>query len=90
MVGDKDIDVVLKLLPTTAVYYFTQPSTSRALAAKELRDKWLFLHPQHDENQCFDSAVAALYAAQKDATNEDVTFIGGSNYVVGEILQLYQ
>jgi dihydrofolate synthase/folylpolyglutamate synthase len=90
MVGDKDIDVVLKLLPTTAVYYFTQPSTSRALAAKELRDKWLFLHPQHDENQCFDSAVAALYTAQKDATNEDVIFIGGSNYVVGEILQLYQ
>lgn len=90
MVADKDIEVVLKLLPTTAVYYFTQPSTSRALAAKELRDKWLFLHPQHDENQCFDSAVAALYAAQKDATNEDVIFIGGSNYVVGEILQLYQ
>ena len=90
MVADKDIEVVLKLLPTTAVYYFTQPSTSRALAAKELRDKWLFLHPQHDENQCFDSAAEALCAAQKDASNEDIIFIGGSNYVVGEILQLYQ
>ncbi len=90
MVADKDIEVVLKLMPKTAVYYFTQPSTSRALASKNLRDMWLTLYPQHDENQCFDSAVAALYAAQKDATNEDVIFIGGSNYVVGEILQLYQ
>ena len=90
MVADKDIEVVLKLMPKTAVYYFTQPSTSRALASKNLRDMWLTLYPQHDENQCFDSAAEALCAAQKDATNEDVIFIGGSNYVVGEILQLYQ
>lgn len=90
MVADKDIEVVLKLMPKTAVYYFTQPSTSRALASKNLRDMWLTLYPQHDENQCFDSAVEALCAAQKDATKEDIIFIGGSNYVVGEILQLYQ
>jgi dihydrofolate synthase/folylpolyglutamate synthase len=89
MVGDKDIDVVLRLLPTDAVYYFTQPATSRAIPAKDLREKWLSIHSQHNENQYFESTVEALRTAQKEATNEDVIFIGGSNYVVGEILQLY-
>lgn len=89
MVGDKDIDVVLRLLPTDAVYYFTQPATSRAIPAKDLREKWLSIHSQHSESQCFNSALAALHTAQKEATNEDVIFIGGSNYVVGEILQEY-
>lgn len=89
MVGDKDIDMVLGLLPDNAVYYFTQPSTSRAFPVKELQGMWLSAHPQHSENQCFDSVIAAFYAAQKDAANEDVIFIGGSNYVVGELLQEY-
>lgn len=86
MVADKDIDVVLNLLPENAVYYFTQPATSRALPAKALREKWLSLHPQYTESQCFESCIAALHNAQKDASNEDIIFIGGSNYVVGEIL----
>lgn len=89
MVADKDIDVVLNLLPENAVYYFTQPATSRALPAKALREKWLSLHPQHTESQCFESCIAALHNAQKDASNEDIIFIGGSNYVVGEVLRLY-
>ena len=89
MVGDKDIDVVLRLLPTDAVYYFTQPATSRAIPAKDLREKWLSIHSQHSESQCFNSALTAFHTAQKEATNEDVIFIGGSNYVVGEILQEY-
>ena len=86
MVADKDIDVVLNLLPENAVYYFTQPATSRALPAKALREKWLSLHPQYTESQCFESCIAALHNAQKDASNEDIIFIGGSNYVVGEAL----
>ena len=47
------------------------------------------IHSQHSESQCFNSALTALHTAQKEATNEDVIFIGGSNYVVGEILQEY-
>ena len=45
MVNDKDIDTVLALLPTEAVYYFTQPATSRALPAEELLRRWQQLHP---------------------------------------------
>ena len=86
MVSDKDIDVVLNLLPEEAVYYFTQPNTSRALPAAELQAKWHALHPMHKYNMCFDSVCNAIAAAKQQATSEDIIFIGGSNYVVGEAL----
>ena len=86
MVSDKDIDVVLNLLPEEAVYYFTQPNTSRALPAAELQAKWHALHPMHKYNMCFDSVCNAIAAAKEQAIAKDIIFIGGSNYVVGEAL----
>ena len=86
MVNDKDIDTVLALLPTEAVYYFTQPNTSRALPATELQAKWHALHPMHKYNMCFYSVCDAIAVAKQEATSEDIIFIGGSNYVVGEVL----
>ena len=86
MVSDKDIDVVLNLLPEEAVYYFTQPATSRALPASQLLARWQSLHPTHQTCHCFDSVATAITTAQKEASNEDIIFIGGSNYVVGEAL----
>ena len=96
MVGDKDIDVVLSLLPEEATYYFTQPATSRALPAEELLSRWLKLHPISNRQSpianlqspiaAFSTVQEAYEAAKKAATAEDVIFIGGSNYVVGELL----
>lgn len=88
MVADKDIDVVLSMLPEEAVYYFTQPATSRALPASQLLARWHSLHPAHQACHCFDSVATAITTAQKEASNEDIIFIGGSNYVVGEALSL--
>ena len=87
MVGDKDIDVVLNLLPERAVYYFTQPNTSRAFPASQLQQMWQVLHPNHQNHSRFVTVKEALWAAQKEATTEDIIFIGGSNYVVGEVLK---
>ena len=92
MVNDKDIDTVLTLLPTEAVYYFTQPATSRALPAEELLRRWLALHPIANTQSpisAYPTVREALTAAQEAATADDIIFIGGSNYVVGEVLQLY-
>ena len=89
MVGDKDIDVVLSLLPEEATYYFTQPATSRALPAEELLCRWQQLHPIANRQSpiaAFSTVQEAYEAAKKAATAEDVIFIGGSNYVVGELL----
>ena len=86
MVGDKDIDVVLRTLPEEAIYYFTQPATSRAFSAQALQSKWQAIHPTHIANQHFANVTEALIAVQKEASNEDIIFIGGSNYLVGEVL----
>ena len=90
MVNDKDIDTVLALLPTEAVYYFTQPATSRALPAEELQRRWQQLHPIANTQypiSAFSTVREALAAAQETATMDDIIFIGGSNYVVGEVLK---
>ena len=113
MVNDKDIDTVLGLLPTEAVYYFTQPATSRALPAEELLRRWqvicasrlsgvpenargvlgcsspLASSPLASSPNCYPIVREALAAAQEAATADDIIFIGGSNYVVGEVLRLY-
>lgn len=91
MVNDKDIDTVLHLLPADAHYYFTQPATSRALPAEELQRRWQAIHISSPhrlspDNRSFATVAQALAAAQKETSNEDILFIGGSNYVVGEAL----
>lgn len=82
MVSDKDVDVVLGHLPKDAHYYFTQAQTHRAIPAEELRAKF-------GNGRAFPSVEAAVRAAQKEATDKDIIFIGGSNYVVGEALTLF-
>ena len=82
MVNDKDIDVVLRLLPKDAHYYFTQAQTHRAIPAAELAAKF-------GKGRAFPTVKEAVQAAQKEATDEDIIFIGGSNYVVGEALTLF-
>lgn len=82
MVSDKDVDVVLKLMPKDAHYYFTQAKTHRAIPAKDLAQ--LF-----GSGEVFSDVPSAVRAAQKNATDKDIIFIGGSNYVVGEALTLF-
>ena len=86
MVNDKDIDDVLALLPVDAVYYFTQPHTSRALSAEAMYSKWMALHPDHLASRSYEQAQEALHLAQSEASSADIIFVGGSNYLVGELL----
>lgn len=81
MVADKDIEVVLTLLPKNACYYFTQPNNHRAFPAEQLTSMW-------GSGRCFAHVGDALHAAQTDASDNDLIFIGGSNYVVGEALKI--
>ena len=88
MVNDKDIDDVLALLPKEAIYYFTQPNTQRAMAAEELLTRWKQMGRDHAI--AIKDALEAVSTAQKDATVEDIIFIGGSNYLVGEVLTSFE
>lgn len=86
MVSDKDVDEVLRLLPENADYYFTQPDSHRALPACEMLARWRLLHSAGSATAFADTA-AALRAALTAAKPDDIVFIGGSNYVVGEVLR---
>lgn len=80
---DKQIDEVLTMFPTEAHYIFTQASTPRALEAEALAEKGRRVGLQGEVQH---SVKAALARARELATHEDAIFVGGSNYVVAEIL----
>ena len=86
MVADKDIDDVLRLLPEQANYYFTQPATPRAMLATDLQARWQRIYP-NTHSLAFTTVNEAIKTAYANAHADDVVFIGGSNYLVGEVLR---
>ena len=83
MVKDKDQDAVLQLLPKQAQYYFCQPNLMRALDANLLQQK---AAEYGLTGQAYPSVKSALIAAEANAHDQDMIFIGGSTFVVAEIL----
>lgn len=83
MVKDKDISKILTLLPQKAFYYFCQPDIPRAKPANELQ---LEAREFGLKGEYYTSVNAALDAAKKNAENNDLIFIGGSTFVVAEII----
>ena len=86
MVGDKDIDGVLQLMPKEAVYYFTQASVRRAMTSGELREKALGEGLCGDSYECVADAVRA---ALSSARENDMVYIGGSTFVVADALEVF-
>jgi dihydrofolate synthase / folylpolyglutamate synthase len=83
MVKDKDISGVLALLPKNAVYYFCQPNLERALPVLELQTE---AKKFRLNGQAFPSVKEALEDAKQQANDADLIFVGGSTFVVAEIL----
>lgn len=83
MVADKDIESVLQLLPKHAIYYFTKASIPRALNEHELQQK---ASKFKLNGACYESVKKALAKAKSDASPNDFIFVGGSNFVVAEVL----
>lgn len=83
MVKDKDISAVLALLPKNAIYYFCQPQLERALPAEELARQ---AATYQLNGSVFTSVKLALTAAKNKANKEDLIFIGGSTFVVAEVI----
>lgn len=83
MVNDKDVNTVLSMLPKDAVYYFTQASVKRAMPAKEFAQ----IAQKHDlRGRCFENVASAYNAAKKKAGKNDLIFIGGSTFIVADML----
>ncbi|TVR39759.1 MAG: bifunctional folylpolyglutamate synthase/dihydrofolate synthase [Bacteroidia bacterium] len=83
MVDDKDLPEILKRLPREALYYFCRPAVPRGLDARKLATDAGFFGLN---GRSFDSVNKALAAAKKDATADDLIFVGGSTFVVAEVL----
>jgi dihydrofolate synthase/folylpolyglutamate synthase len=83
MLRDKDSSGILKMLPENATYYFCHPDLPRAKPAIELRNeaKAYQLHGDY-----YPSVSEALDAAKKSAGKNDLIFIGGSTFVVAEVV----
>ena len=83
MVNDKDISGVLAMLPKEATYYFTKASVSRALPETEVQRlaSEAGLH-----GHAYPSVTEAFHAAQSNACPEDFIFIGGSTFIVADLL----
>jgi len=83
MVNDKDISGVLALLPKDAEYYFTKASVKRALHEVDLKflASKALLH-----GNTYPDVPAAYEAARKNAQEKDFIFVGGSSFVVADLL----
>ncbi len=83
MVKDKDRKPVIELLPQEAIYYFCQPNLPRALDSNALKEECELLGLL---GQAYPSVQIAYEAAKENAKEDDLIFIGGSTFVVAEVL----
>ncbi len=85
-VADKDISHILDKMPRNAIYYFTSPSVRRGLPAAELA---------RTAGSCglcgriFESVADAVDTARAEAADDDTIFVGGSTFVVADLLSKY-
>jgi dihydrofolate synthase/folylpolyglutamate synthase len=82
-VNDKDISTILSLFPTDAVYYFTRASVPRALDEKILASR---ASDFGLKGECYPDVRKALRAARRNASDSDMIFIGGSTFIVAEVI----
>ena len=83
MVDDKDVSTVMSMLPSNAVYYFTKADNKRAIdekVIKGLADKLRL------ESSCYPNVKTAYKKALDDADGDDFIFVGGSSYIVADLL----
>lgn len=81
--NDKDVDSIFAVLPKNAVYYLVQPDSRRARPSIELLG---IAKANGLDARAYSSVREGFAAAKNDASESDIIFIGGSNFVVAEIL----
>lgn len=82
-VKDKSLDLVLPLFPKQANYYFCKPDIPRGLDVHVLQNEAAIYALK---GEVYNSVKDALQAAKKTAFATDFIFIGGSNFVVAEVV----
>ncbi|MFR9503357.1 MAG: folylpolyglutamate synthase/dihydrofolate synthase family protein [Rikenellaceae bacterium] len=84
--SDKDVDTILDHFPAEGYYLLTRPHSQRALPTSQL----LECATAHGlRGEAVESVEQALQRAREMASESDMIFIGGSNFVVAEIKELF-
>jgi len=83
IVNDKNLKSLIPLFPENAKYYFCEADTKRALPVEDLESNFA----EHNRRGSSYSSVLEAYAAAKmNAEENDIIYIGGSTFVVAEVL----
>lgn len=83
MVNDKDLSSILPLFPKNAFYYYAKPDVPRGLEAENLKVQ---SEKMGLKGEAFSSVSKAYQAAVSGALDQDLVFVGGSNFTVAEII----
>ena len=83
VVNDKDLDSILPILPIHARYYFCKPDIPRGMDVNKLREKFV---SNGFKGQCYMTVNEALNSAKQNSKAEDLIYVGGSTFVVAEII----
>jgi dihydrofolate synthase/folylpolyglutamate synthase len=83
VVDDKDLEKILPMFPKNAIYYFCKPNIPRGLDAIELEYKSATFGLKGNS---YMTVQAALEVAKNTAINKDLIFVGGSTFVVAEVV----
>ena len=84
MVNDKDISGVLAMLPKEATYYFTKASVSRALSEEKVKE---LAQQAGLQGNTYPNVDEAVQAACSEAHPDDLIFVGGSTFIVADLLK---
>ncbi|WP_372745478.1 folylpolyglutamate synthase/dihydrofolate synthase family protein [Lutibacter sp.] len=83
VVNDKDLSSILHLFPKEAEYYFCRPDIPRGLSEIELQKQCSEFNLN---GNCYQSVDEAYKTALKNASENDLVFVGGSTFVVAEVV----
>ncbi len=84
MVNDKSIEKMLNFFPKDASFYFCKPNIPRGLDVEVLAQKAAELGLK---GRAYSSVKNALRAAKKKAGKKDLVYVGGSTFVVAEVIR---
>lgn len=82
-VNDKDVESILNFFPKKATYYFCEPDVPRKYSIDEL---YKIIPEEIKDKHFFDSVNKALNAAKNNAKKHDLIYVGGSTFVVAEVI----
>ncbi len=85
--ADKDVDTILSMMPRDARYLFTKPSGNRGLDAAEL----VRMAGRHGlRGETAETVADAVARVRSEAVDGEYIFVGGSNFVVADLLAVWE